>query len=173
MADGERDRLLRALARGRGPEARRDHALFHLLLATGVRLGSALGLDAEDLDLWGGEIRLRHFKGGREERVFLGVAIRAHLRRFLAGRDAGPLFVGRSGTRISARHVQRQLAQWLAKAGIERHVSPHALRHTFAMAVYRKSGDIHLVQRALRHRSIASTLVYARADDRVLRRLMA
>ena len=78
------------------------------------------------------------------------------------------LFPGRGTERITTRHVCRRFHEWLKLAGITRSASPHALRHTFAMAIYKKSGDIALTQAALRHRSIASTLVYARVDrDRV------
>ena len=65
LSETDQRRLLAALASAEGDVAHRDHALFHLLLATGVRLGAALALDAADLDLDGGEALLRRSKGGR------------------------------------------------------------------------------------------------------------
>ena len=73
----------------------RDHLLFHLMLRTGIRLGSALALDVSDLDLERGEIVLRHAKGDREERVYLPKGIRGEVATFLRRMGSGPVFRGR------------------------------------------------------------------------------
>ncbi len=172
LSDDEQKRLLDVLAKATGPEAERDHALFHLMLASGIRLTSALEVDREDVDLDKSEIRLRHTKGDRPDVVFLGKAIVEHLGRYLAGRGASALFTGRDGERVTSRHVQRRLGQWLKAAGITRKASPHSLRHTFATKLYAKTSDILLVKEALRHRSIASTLIYARASEERLRQVI-
>lgn len=171
LTEGDQRRLLDALRRAKSPAGRRDHALFHLLLATGVRIGSALALEVGDVDLEAGELRLRRVKGGRGERVFLTPELQSHLREFLRDRPEGPLFVGRRGARLSARHVRRRLALWLERSGSVV-VSPHALRHSFAMGLYRRTRDLLLVRRALGHRSIESTLRYAHAQDDDLRLAM-
>jgi len=171
LSEADQRRLLGTLASAEGEAARRDHALFHLLLATGVRLGAALALDAADLDLDGGEALLRRSKGGRVERVFLPPALQEHLRRYLAERGTGALFARRDGRPITARHAHRRLAHWLEKSGAGR-VSPHGLRHAFALGLYRRTRDLLLVRRALGHRSIGSTLRYARIQDDELRAVM-
>jgi site-specific recombinase XerC len=161
--------LLVALAKGSGPEARRDHALFALMLGSGIRLGSALALEVGDVDLERGELALRKTKGDVPTSVPLARAVRDHLRAYINGRSSGALFPGRGDAALCARHVQRRLDHWCRQAGIERHVKPHDLRHSFAISLYRKTRDILLVQAALRHRSIASTTIYARIDDHVVR----
>ena len=168
----EQDRLLEVLAAGGGFEAERDHVLFMTMLKTGVRVGSAVNLDVNDVDLDAGEITLR-CKGDRIERTYLNAEVVEQLRKWIGERSVGPLFATRHGSRLTTRQVARRLAQWVEKAGIKRAASPHSLRHTFAMALYRRTGDILLVREALRHRSIASTLVYARADTERIRRAMA
>ncbi len=173
LSDEEQGRLLLALSKGTGPEAKRDAALFTLMLGSGIRLGSALALDVADVDLERGELQLRRTKGDCPVSVPLARAVRDHLRGFVNGRAAGPLFPGRDGVAISARHVQRRLALWCKRAGIERHVKPHDLRHSFAISLYRRTRDLLLVQAALRHRSIASTTVYAKCDDGRLRDVLA
>ena len=173
LSDDERARLLASLATAKRPEEKRDCALFRLMLETGVRLGSALGLAVEDLDLDRGEIHLRHAKGNRPETVFMPRALADHLRGFVGDAASGALFVGRHGRGICARHVQRRLELWLRRAGIRRHATPHSLRHTFATGLYRQTGDVLLVMEALHHRSIASTMIYARADRAELRRALA
>ena len=72
-------------------------------------------------------------------------------------------------SRLGARQIQLNFAQWLAQAGITRPFSIHSLRHTFATRLYRKTGGLYLVQRALGHRQITTTEVYARVSDDSLR----
>jgi len=116
---------------------------------------------------------VRETKNNVPQLVFLGREIRDHLVEFKRGRGSGPLFQGREGKPLSARHVHRRLGEWLKKAGVTRSASPHSLRHHFAMRLYKRTGDILLVKEALHHRSLASTLVYARADEERLRRALA
>ena len=118
------------------------------------------------------EIEVRSTKGNRPDRVFLGAAIHDHLAKYIADRGPGPLFTSKNGQRISRRQAQRRFTHWLRKAGITRSASPHSLRHRFAMAMYARTGDVLLVKEALNHRSITSTLVYARADEERLRRAL-
>ena len=139
--------------------------------ATGIRLSSALGLDAEDVDLEEGVLLLRSVKGGRVERVLLGKGISRKLARYL-GKRTGPVFPGRDGCRISPRHAQRRFRMWRGRAGLSRTLSPHSLRHTFAQRLYDQTGDVLLVQSALGHKSITSTLVYARAGEQKLRKAL-
>ncbi|MCC7015528.1 MAG: tyrosine-type recombinase/integrase [Planctomycetes bacterium] len=72
------------------------------------------------------------------------------------------------GGLIGRRQAARRLETWLDRAGIP-HRGAHALRHSFASGLYRRTGDVLVVQRALGHRSIVSTLTYARATEERLR----
>ena len=169
LSTNDLDRLLFVLANADGLDGRRDSALFHLMMRAGLRVGSVVALDVEDVDLDRAELRLRSTKGDRPERVFLATALRDHLRRYIDERTTGPLFVGQNGDRLTTRHVQRRLDHWLRKAGVDHSASPHTLRHSFAQGLYQKTGDIFLVKEALRHRSITSTMVYMRPDEDRLR----
>ncbi len=171
FSDEEVRRLTDVLTVAQGPSVRRDHLLIEVMLRAGLRLGSALALDRSDIDLERREILVRIAKGSAPERVFMSPPLHDHFAGFLAERGDGPLFTTVSGTRIGARSVQRRIEQWIRKAGIP-HGSAHSLRHTFGQALYLKTRDIALVQLALRHRSIASTLVYARARAAELRRVL-
>jgi site-specific recombinase XerD len=163
----EQERLLEVLRTADGPEARRDEMLVHLLLRSGVRIGSALGLDVADLDFTHGEIHCRSAKGNRPATIVMAKDLATRLRAFLDGRKDGPAFVA-GDRRASVRHMQRRLANWLAKAGV-RGRSAHALRHTYAMRIYGETGDLQLTQQALGHASITSTVIYARVDRSRLR----
>jgi integrase len=136
-----------------------------------IRIGSALALDVEDIDLDGGVLHLREFKGDRVERVYFGAAVRDHLVGFLAHRPrTGPLFAGPQGLRLTKRSAQRRVTQWLERVEIDATV--HSLRHTFATRFLRKTGDLFLTQRAMRHRSVASTVVYLSLDEQRLKAAM-
>jgi site-specific recombinase XerC len=172
LTDDEQKRLLRVLDTSRGEKPGRDAAIVHLLLSTGLRIGSAVALNVEDVDLNAHILWIRSTKGNRPDRVFLGRKITAHLRRWIGDRTTGPLFEAVPGRRITTRHVARRLSQWTARAGIRRPLSPHSLRHSFATRVYARSRDILLVRDALLHRSIASTLVYATHDEQRLREVI-
>ena len=172
MAPEDQERLLATLAAAKDFEAERDHLFFNLMLASGVRLGSALALQVPDIDLARAEITLRSMKGDCPESLPIGKAIRDHLARYLATRSIGPVFTRRDGHPLTPRHVERRFREWLRRAGITRPASPHSLRHAFAMGLYQRTGDVLLVKAALRHRSITSTLVYARADANQLRKAL-
>ena len=172
MADEDRRRLFEALDAAATEVDQRDRCLFRLMIGCGLRVGSALGLDIGDVDLGIGELRLRGAKGNRDEIAFIPLELRPTLASLIGDRRAGPLFCSAPNRRLSVRNAQRRFAEWLTRSGIERRYSPHALRHDFATRLYRKTGDIRLVQEALRHRSICSTVVYARCGEDRLRQAL-
>ncbi|HUT56657.1 MAG TPA: tyrosine-type recombinase/integrase [Phycisphaerae bacterium] len=176
LEPGEIDRLRTVLAAKTGSLAARDRLILELLLGTGIRLGSLVGLDIGDIDLQSGTIRI-HAKGGAEERVFLNPRLVGMLGGFLhESRSQGPcgphspLIRSQSGRRLGARAIHLKFARWVGEAGIDRPVSVHSLRHTFATRLYEKTGDLYLVQRALGHRQITTTEIYARVSENTLRR---
>ncbi len=99
-----------------------------------------------------------------------GEALAAWLeaRSQLARPEAGALFVGVRGERISPGVVQRQLAAWAQRAGLPQHVHPHMLRHSFATHVLQSSSDLRAVQEMLGHSSISTTQVYTHLDFQYL-----
>ncbi|TAH37725.1 MAG: hypothetical protein EYC70_07090 [Planctomycetota bacterium] len=169
----ERQKLLAALAGANSDAGIRDRALFGLMLAAGPRIGSVLALEVGDVDLAAGELWLRRTKGDQPERVYLSAGICRQLSACIGTRRQGPLFPAHHGGHLGARGVRIRFAAWCRRAGIERRVSPHGLRHAFAMTLYERTGDLLLVKEALRHRSIASTVIYARCAPDRLRQAIA
>jgi integrase/recombinase XerC len=175
LTEEEIGRIREVLASKTGAFASRDRLIFEMLLGTGIRLGSLTGLNRGDVDLQSGVIQILA-KGGHRERVFLNPALQALLAQHLGetasqGTTApnSPLFLSKSGRRLGARQIQLNFGRWAEGAGIARSVSVHSLRHTFACRLYRKTGDLYLVQRALGHRQITTTEIYACVSDDVLR----
>lgn len=165
-ADEER-RLLAVLTSAEGPVAERDRMLVLLMLRCGLRIGSAIALDVEDVDLQHGELRVRTTKGDRPGTVVMPLTVVEELDLYLGDRRHGPVFLA-SGHRVSVRHAQRRIARWLDVTGIKGR-SAHSLRHSFATKLLARTGDLRLVQAALGHASIASTTIYASVDRDRLR----
>ena len=175
LSTDEARRLVATISGSKSTVASRDHVMFSLLLGTGIRLSSLVALDVGDVNLPQRSIAITA-KGGRKDTVFLS----AKLCRFLAphikahaATDPAPLFSSLRASRLCARQVQLRLQHWLKAAGITRQLSVHSLRHTFATRLYRQTGDLRLVQRALGHRHIATTEIYARVEDAALRKAIA
>jgi integrase/recombinase XerC len=155
------------------PLALRDRAMFELAYSSGLRLAEIAGLDEDRLDLAAREVRVMG-KGSKERIVPVGGAARRAVEAWLAARgewarkhDAA-LFVNRSGGRLSPRSIQSRLAAWAVRQGLDRHVHPHMLRHSFATHLLQSSGDLRAVQEMLGHASIASTQVYTHLDYQYL-----
>ena len=168
------DEASRLVAGGRDdPLGRRDRALFELAYSSGLRVSELAGLDCDRLDLDGGEVKVRG-KGSKERIVPVGApavtALRAWLvdRATLARADDSALFVGSRGLRLTPRAIQSRLAAHAIAQGLDRHVHPHMLRHSFASHVLQSSGDLRAVQELLGHASIASTQVYTHLDYQYL-----
>lgn len=170
LSEAEKRKLLKALRSGSSTEASRDRAIFELFLGTGIRLQELVSLDVEDIDLAARQLRVRA-KGGSQQVKFLKSNLRSLLRAYLKQRrkaDVGryrALFLSNRGSRLSQRQVARRLEHWLGMAGIAKKLSPHALRHTFATHLYSRTGDILVVQRALGHRDLSTTLIYTHLVD--------
>jgi len=173
LTEAEKRRLLKEL-RGRSSMlAARDRIVIELFLGTGIRLQELVDLDIEDVDLDAKHLRVRA-KGDVPQVKFLKSTLRSLLRSYLKERrrlgdgECRALFLSNRGTRLCERQVARRLNQWLRAAGIEKKLSPHALRHTFATHLYSRTGDILVVQRALGHRDLSTTQVYTHLVDGAL-----
>ncbi|HEV8436767.1 MAG TPA: tyrosine recombinase XerC [Methylomirabilota bacterium] len=140
---------------------RRDHALLELLYATGIRVAECCGLDCADVDRGQGTVRVLG-KGDKERVVPVGEAALVALDRYLALRGAtdGPLFTNRRGGRLTPRSVHRIVGKRARLTGVERRVTPHTLRHTFATHMLGEGADLRLIQELLGHSRLSTTQRY-------------
>lgn len=148
----------------------RDKAMFELFYSSGLRRAELTGLNLDCLaDLAGGEVRVLG-KRSKPRIVPVGSAAKAAIEAWLAVRgelaapDEPALFVSRLGRRLSDAMVGKRLDERARRLGLEVHVHPHMLRHSFASHVLQSSGDLRAVQEMLGHASIASTQVYTHLD---------
>jgi len=173
LTEPEKRRLLKEVHDRTSPLARRDRIIFELFLGTGIRIAELVSLDIDDVDLDGKHVRITG-KGDIPQVKFLKSSLRTLLRSYLkerhrqASSDVTALFISSRGTRLCCRQVAQRLAYWLGKAGIQKNVTPHGLRHTFATHLYAATSDLLLVKRALIHRDISTTEIYTHLADNAL-----
>jgi len=149
------------------PAGIRDRAVLEALYGAGLRVSELTGLDVDDVDLEEGSVRVLG-KGGKERDVpigrYAGDAITAYLRRarpsLATSRSRAALFLNLRGGRLTRQGVAGILAKAVRASGIERSVSPHTLRHSYATHLLEGGADVRVVQELLGHASVATTQVY-------------
>ena len=177
LSPSEAERLIEAAA-GTSPRALRDRALVELLYGAGLRVGEAVGLDKNGVDLDERLVRAVG-KGGKERIVPIGREAIDALRRYLSRgrphldrRHRSELFLNAQGgglTRAGAFLILRRLAE---KAGLEpERIHPHLLRHSFATHLLAGGADLRSVQEMLGHADLATTEIYTHVTNRRRREL--
>ncbi len=171
----EVNRLLEQPA-GTDPASLRDRALLELMYACGLRASEAIGIEVGDMDLEAGLVRARG-KGAKERLVPIGTAAARALMRYLAhGRPAlvgdrieARLFVNHRGGGLTRQGLYKIVQRHARGAGLERRMSPHTLRHTFATHLLAGGCDLRSVQEMLGHADIATTQLYTHLSAERLR----
>lgn len=158
--------------------ALRDTAITETIYSGGLRISEAVGLNIGDVNLADGIMQLRG-KGKKERLAALGGpavrAVRDYLRH---RRETGisntpemPLFVNKSGTRLTARSYQRNLQEYLIFAGLPPDFTPHKLRHSFATHLLDAGSDLRSVQELLGHENLSTTQIYTHVSIQRLRKV--
>jgi integrase/recombinase XerD len=161
---------------GTTPTGVRDRGILELLYGSGLRISELTGLDVDELDLEEGSVRVLG-KGGKEREVPLGSfardAVGAYLTRgrpaLATGASRGALFLNARGGRLSRQSCARLLGRYVRLAGIDRRVTLHTLRHSFATHLLEGGADVRVVQELLGHASVATTQIYTLVTAQHLR----
>lgn len=165
LSTDEARALIRAVGK-RSANALRNRALLTLLYRAGLRIAEALALEPKDVNLETGAIRVLH--GKREKDRVVGVSAQAIeiLQDWLADRERrgftrrAPIFCSRTGRRLCDSYVRALLRRLAKRAGIDRRVHPHCLRHTMAAELVAEGLDLRMVGRFLGHSRLDSTDKY-------------
>lgn len=151
------------------PIALRDLAMLELTYSSGLRLAELVSVDIVDLDMQAGTLNVVG-KGRKERIVPVGSKAIAAIEKWINARselvkaESQALFLSKQGKRISHRSVQARFKRLAQEKGLNQHLHPHKLRHSFASHMLESSGDLRAVQELLGHADISTTQIYTHLD---------
>ncbi|MDU8923608.1 tyrosine recombinase XerC [Pasteurellaceae bacterium LIM206] len=155
-------------SRSKEPIDIRDHAMLELMYSSGLRLSELQGLNLSNLNFRAREVRVLG-KGNKERILPFGHhashAVQEWLKvRMLFNPKDDALFVSSLGNRISHRAIQKRMELWGVRQGLNSHLNPHKLRHSFATHMLQASSDLRAVQELLGHSNLSTTQIYTHLD---------
>lgn len=171
---------LLASPRGDNPLAARDRAMLEILYATGLRVSELVSLKLSDLQLDVGYLTA-FGKRSKQRIVPLGATAIVELRGYLASarphfdrtRSSSYVFLNRSGEGLTRQGFWKIIKRRAREAGIQRNITPHTLRHSFATHLLENGADLRSVQAMLGHADISTTQIYTHVTRERLRQIHA
>jgi len=147
---------------------RRDKLIFNILIFTGARVSELINLNVGDVY---NKDTINIIGKGKKEREIpihknVKEALNLYLNEYKDYNSTSPLLVSKSYNRIGARTVQRLTKKYCNYAGINKEVTPHKLRHTFATMFFSKTKDLRTLQELLGHESLATTEIYTHINNK-------
>ncbi len=152
------------------PTGFRNYLMMLYFLYLGLRVSEAINLKTDHIDWNSGKLTILASKNDRDRVLWLQDNILELSERWLELRPSASdyLFCNLKGGKLIDRYIREFVSRYAKKGGIKKRVHPHCLRHTFATDLLREAKDIRLVQKALGHASIATTMIYTHiVDDRL------
>ncbi|MTI68308.1 MAG: site-specific tyrosine recombinase XerD [Firmicutes bacterium] len=156
----------------------RDRAMLELLYAAGVRVSELVALDVGDINLKMGFISCS--KDTSNERVIpigsvsiktLSLYIEEYREEFVKQKDENALFVNYYGTRLSRQGFWKIIKSYTSKANINKKITPHTLRHSFAVHLLQNGADLKSVQEMLGHSDISTTQIYTHINKNRIKKV--
>ena len=179
LSEAEVERLL-ATPDCDAPGGFRDRVMLELLYATGLRVSELVGLTVPAVNLRRGTVQVVG-KGGKERLVPVGEVALDWVRRYLGaarldllgGRASDALFPSNRGTAMTRQTFWHAIKRYALRAGIDRAISPHTLRHAFATHLVNHGADLRAVQLMLGHADLSTTQIYTHVARQRLKELHA
>ena len=157
------------------PKGFRDKAMLEVMYATGIRVTELIDLNIEDVNLELGILKCNSAKKSRTIPLYpaalraLTVYIKEIRMLMVADPAERALFVNMGGDRMSRQGFWKILKYYQAKAGIEKEITPHTLRHSFAVHLLENGADLGSLQELMGHSDISSTQVYTHMINQKLK----
>ena len=157
------------------PKGYRDKAMLEVMYATGIRVSELIDLDIDDVNLELGAIKCNSAKKSRAIPLYpaalraLTIYIRDVRESMLASADETALFVNVNGSRMSRQGFWKILKHYQESAHIEKEITPHTLRHSFAVHLLENGADIGSLQELMGHSDISSTQMYTQLINQKLK----
>ena len=171
--------LLLAQPSSAEPKGIRDKAMLEVMYATGIRVSELIGLDIDHVNLESGVIKCQSGKKSRAVPLYPEAlkALTAYIRDVRSFLVAAPseraLFVNVSGARMSRQGFWKILKHYQVSARIDKEITPHTLRHSFAVHLLENGADLGSVQELMGHSDISSTQMYTQMVDQHLKQVYA
>ncbi len=147
----------------------RDLAMIRLMLNAGLRSSEVLSILVEDIDWISGKLIIRHGKGNKDRIMWLNEEDLEIIKEWKEIKPSSPvLFTTLKENKINDRYLRAMVKRRAKRTDITKDVHPHLLRHTFATDLLRSTKNIRLVQKALGHASLSSTMIYTHVYDEEL-----
>ena len=158
------------------PKGCRDKAMLELLYATGIRASELINLDINDINLRSGVLYCRGNKGVRSIPVYPSAVVAVsdyiyRMRGLIAGADDGALFVNLNGGRLTRQGFWKIVKSYAVEAGIMKEITPHTIRHSFALHLLENGASVKDIQTMMGHADISSTQVYVQLLDNHVRQV--
>ena len=153
------------------PKGCRDKAMLELLYATGIRASELINLNIQDLNLRSGVLYCRGSKGVRSIPVYPSAVVAVsdylyRMRGLIIGPESGnALFVNLNGGRLTRQGFWKIVKGYATEAGITKEITPHTLRHSFALHLLENGASVKDIQTMMGHADISSTQVYLQLLD--------
>lgn len=148
------------------PLGQRDALILEMLYATGIRVSELVGIEVEDIHLADKTIHILG-KGNKERIVYFNQATANRLKKYLADgrkilnqKQLSFLFLNQRGGQLTTRGVEDILERIIQKTSLNKHISPHMIRHSFATHLLNEGCDLLSVQQLLGHESLSATSIY-------------
>ncbi len=148
----------------------RNRVMLRLMLDTGLRLDEVCSLRWRDVDLNTGKVMVRQGKGSKDRTMWTGENNLDQLaswreRQSAEGTRTELVFSTKEGGKLDPAYTRRMVARYAKRAGIQKRITPHTFRHTFATDLYSDTKNIRLTQKALGHTNLATTQIYTHIVD--------
>jgi len=143
-----------------------DRLIVEMLYSSGARVSELVALDWDDVDIVNKRATIRDGKGGKSRVVPISIKAARLLKRYRDTRHDDNLWIfqSRHSRRMVRETVERRISALGKKAGIQKRVTPHRLRHSLATHLLEAGMPIDMIQKVLGHASIATTQIYARTQ---------
>lgn len=143
----------------------RNKAILSLMLNAGLRVSEASKLQAKDINLKEGKLRIVNGKGNKDRDLTINKQALELLKEYNKIRPNSKTFFttleeNNKGKKLQDRYLQTMVKSYSQRAGIQKNVTPHILRHTFATEFYRETKDIETLRKILGHSDISTTQIY-------------
>lgn len=148
----------------------RNRTMIKLFLASGLRLSEMINLRWKDINLMTGQLKVVEGKGSKDRILWISDSVVEELRLWKEEQSSKLgicelVFTTNSKSKLDDRNVRRMVADYSLKSGITKKVSPHTFRHTYASDLLRVTKNIRLVQKALGHEDLSTTMIYTHIVD--------